>query len=243
MSSQPAARTPGAKRAGAGEHLFDLASINHIKGGPDYSSVEGGVVEGDRMIVALMRMPAGTGAETHSHPNEQWIYILEGTFEGRSKANRSRPSGHRGHVPANALHSGKATKDRDVCFHLQGCLAQSTRHQGCIERDMKRLAFALLWVSASRWGRPAARAQSAAQAWPTRPIRDSAVCAGHRRRRCVASGFPPAFDQLGQQIVVENRSGAGGTIGAAAVAKADPDSYTILGNRPRIPLRRRSIPT
>ena len=91
MSNQPAARTPGAKRAGPGEHLFDLASINHIKGGPDYSSVEGGGVEGDRMIVALMRMPAGTGAETHSHPNEQWIYILEGTFEERLKASHSQP--------------------------------------------------------------------------------------------------------------------------------------------------------
>src|SRR5215475_13870221 len=63
MSEQAtAARTPGAKRAGPGEYLFDLARVNHIKGGPDYSSVEGGVVEGDRMIVALMRMPAGTGA-------------------------------------------------------------------------------------------------------------------------------------------------------------------------------------
>ena len=41
------------------------------------------VREGDRMIVGLMRMPAGTGAEPHSHPNEQWIYILEGTFRAR----------------------------------------------------------------------------------------------------------------------------------------------------------------
>ena len=84
MSSHaPAARTPGATRAGAGEYLFDLAKLNKIKGGPDYSSVEGGCVEGDRMIVALMRMPAGTGAEPHSHPNEQWIYILEGTFKAK----------------------------------------------------------------------------------------------------------------------------------------------------------------
>src|SRR5690554_1744623 len=34
--------------------------------------------------------------------------------------------------------------------------------------------------------------------------------------------------ELGQQIVVENKTGAGGTIGAADVAKSGPDGYTIL---------------
>ena len=40
----------------------------------------------------------------------------------------------------------------------------------------------------------------------------------------------PLAQQLGQTIVVENRGGAGGTIGSAAVAKADPDGYTLLVN-------------
>jgi quercetin dioxygenase-like cupin family protein len=117
MSSQTAPRTPGAKRAGPGEHVFDLAKVNKIKGGPDYSSVEGGVVEGDRMIVALMRMPAGTGAQAHSHPNEQWIYILEGTFQARigDREIEAKP-GSVVYVPANAVHTGKATADGDVVF-------------------------------------------------------------------------------------------------------------------------------
>lgn len=36
--------------------------------------------------------------------------------------------------------------------------------------------------------------------------------------------------ELGQPIVIENRTGAGGTIGTAAVARAEPDGYTILAH-------------
>jgi len=112
-----AARTPGATRAGDGEFVFDLAKVNHILGGPDYSSANGACVEGDRMIVGLMRMPAGTGAEPHSHPNEQWIYLLEGTFQANvgGKKVEVKP-GSVLYIPANVVHSGKATSERDVVF-------------------------------------------------------------------------------------------------------------------------------
>ena len=117
MSSPAVARTPGAKRAGAGEYLFELTKLNPIKGGPAYSTAEGSCVEGDRMIVALMRMAAGTGAEPHSHPNEQWIYILEGTFRAKigDKAVEAKP-GSVLYIPADMVHSGKATADGDVVF-------------------------------------------------------------------------------------------------------------------------------
>jgi quercetin dioxygenase-like cupin family protein len=117
MSEAAVARTPGAKRAGPGEYLFDLAKVNHIMGGPDYSTANGACVEGDRMIVGLMRMPAGTGAEAHSHSNEQWIYILEGTFRAKigDREVEAKP-GSVLYIPSNTIHSGKATAERDVVF-------------------------------------------------------------------------------------------------------------------------------
>jgi quercetin dioxygenase-like cupin family protein len=111
------ARTPGAKRAGPGEYVFDLAKVNHILGGPDYSTANGACVEGDRMIVGLMWMPAGTGAEAHSHPNEQWIYILEGRFRATvGGQDVEAKAGSVLYIPSNVVHSGKATPDRDVVF-------------------------------------------------------------------------------------------------------------------------------
>ena len=58
MSNESVARTPGALRAGPGQHLFDLGTVNHLMGGPAYSTANGSCIEGDRMIVALMRMPS-----------------------------------------------------------------------------------------------------------------------------------------------------------------------------------------
>jgi quercetin dioxygenase-like cupin family protein len=111
------ARTPGAKRAGSGEYVFNLADVNHILGGPDYSTANGSCVEGDRMIVGLMRMPAGTGAEPHSHPNEQWIYILEGTFTATIGGKQiEAKAGSVVYVPADVMHSGKAGASADVVF-------------------------------------------------------------------------------------------------------------------------------
>jgi quercetin dioxygenase-like cupin family protein len=117
MSTQPAPRTPGATRAAPGQYVFDLASLQKIMGGPAYSTAHGPCVEGDRMIVGLMRMNAGTGAEPHSHPNEQWIYVLQGTFHANIGGQEfDVKPGSVVYIPANTIHAGKATPESDVVF-------------------------------------------------------------------------------------------------------------------------------
>jgi len=66
-----------------------------------------------------------------------------------------------------------------------------------------------------------------AQAYPSRPIRSIMTVAGGADivARLVAQGLTGA---LGQPVVVETQSGAGGAIGAEAVARAAPDGYTIM---------------
>ena len=68
-----------------------------------------------------------------------------------------------------------------------------------------------------------------AQSWPTKPVRAVVpVAAGSTTDIVPRVVLEQLSSQLGQSIIVENRSGAGGTIGSAFVAKADPDGYTML---------------
>jgi tripartite-type tricarboxylate transporter receptor subunit TctC len=66
-------------------------------------------------------------------------------------------------------------------------------------------------------------------AWPTKPIRTIVGFAAGGSTDVTARIIAQALsERLGQPVVVENRAGAGGNIGADAVAKADPDGYTLL---------------
>lgn len=68
-----------------------------------------------------------------------------------------------------------------------------------------------------------------AQTWPNRPIKLIVGFAAGGSTDVTARLIAQALsERLGQQVIVENRGGAGGNIGADAVAKADPDGYTLL---------------
>jgi tripartite-type tricarboxylate transporter receptor subunit TctC len=68
-----------------------------------------------------------------------------------------------------------------------------------------------------------------AETWPSRLIKVTIPFgAGSAADVVPRLVFDRLAAELGQAIVVENRAGAGGTIGTAAVVKADPDGYSIL---------------
>ena len=90
---------------------------------------------------------------------------------------------------------------------------------------MKPICLTLLPVL----GLGLATMEAAAETWPTKPLRAIVPFgAGSTTDIIPRVVFEQLSSQLGQSIVVENRTGAGGTIGTGFVAKADPDGYTVL---------------
>ncbi len=90
------------------------------------------------------------------------------------------------------------------------------------------LALSLLAVSTAR--------TALAQSWPDKPIRivvpfPAGAGVLDIMARLLAAHLGPAF---GQPIVIDNRPGAGGTIGADVVAKAPADGYTMLMGNPSL---------
>ncbi|HEY0202350.1 MAG TPA: tripartite tricarboxylate transporter substrate binding protein, partial [Burkholderiaceae bacterium] len=72
-----------------------------------------------------------------------------------------------------------------------------------------------------------------AQKFPSKPITLVVPFAPGGNLDVVARTLAPALERtLGQSVIVDNRAGAGGSIGAAFVARADPDGHIVLITTP-----------
>ncbi|HVE54482.1 MAG TPA: tripartite tricarboxylate transporter substrate-binding protein [Ramlibacter sp.] len=96
-----------------------------------------------------------------------------------------------------------------------------------------KAAAAVVLSMCALFAAPAAQAQ----AYPSRPIRMVVPFPAGGTTDIVARLVAQRMgENMGQPVTVENRAGAGGAIGADAVAKAPPDGYTILMHNLTFPL-------
>src|SRR4051794_36643845 len=84
-----------------------------------------------------------------------------------------------------------------------------------------RCAFGLLLTLVSL--------SAAAEGWPAKPIRLIVPFPAGGAVDTLARNIAPKWSEnLGQQIVIDTRTGAGGAVGTAIAAKSPPDGYTLL---------------
>ncbi len=86
---------------------------------------------------------------------------------------------------------------------------------------LRRATLGLLLAAAAPW--------AAAQAWPTKPVTIVVPFpAGGGTDAFARPLFAQMTKNLGKQFVIDNKGGAGGTVGASLAAKAAPDGYTFF---------------
>ncbi|MGZ8212107.1 MAG: cupin domain-containing protein [Burkholderiales bacterium] len=110
-------KTEGAIKGGQGTYQYNISKVKKVPAGTGYSTSHGGVVEGDRMLVGYIHKPRGTGSRMHSHPNEQFNLVVQGTLKGSVNGKRVlAPAGTLIYIPANAPHTLVSTPEEDVIF-------------------------------------------------------------------------------------------------------------------------------
>ena len=129
------------------------------------------------------------------------------------------------------LHAGRTRKISQSGNGQVGTSDQGSRHQhpgmSIDRRKLLRTGTAAGLLSAL----PApVRAQTQTQApWPTRFVRLIVPFAAGGANEAFARNLAARLSEIwGQQVVIENKPGAGGNIGADAAARAEPDGHTML---------------
>ena len=96
---------------------YTFNELEDIQHHPGISTGHGPTVTGERIVFGKRFMEKGTGAKPHSHPSEQFFFVLKGCIrawiEGEANEQILYP-GHLMHVPPNVVHSVKVVGDEDV---------------------------------------------------------------------------------------------------------------------------------
>jgi len=78
----------------------------------------GAAISGERMDFALIEKPPGTGSKNIHHPNEQFIYVLQGQMKCNvGDVEQIIGPGHAVHIPPNVTH-GNVTVGDETCLYI-----------------------------------------------------------------------------------------------------------------------------
>ena len=95
--------------------FYELDSIKPEFVTPKHSTAFGRLITGEQIEVGVLRYKAGEGANTHSHPHEQIIIVLEGrlqfTLDGETE---ELGPGQAVHIPPDVPHSVRMIEDSEV---------------------------------------------------------------------------------------------------------------------------------
>jgi tripartite-type tricarboxylate transporter receptor subunit TctC len=131
-------------------------------------------------------------------------------------------------------------RDDRALERFAGLRSNRVRHRGIageksiMTRHLRWLSAAMILVTGpgAAWG----------QSWPSRTIRAIVpLSAGSATDVVARTVLDQVSTQIGQSIIIENRTGAGNTIAMNLVAKSDPDGYTILVNSSAHTMKQKSI--
>jgi quercetin dioxygenase-like cupin family protein len=104
----------GAKR----QHFIDFEQLGKHTFNNNLTSADGQVVKGDTMFVGMITKKRGSGSQPHTHPFEQFNYVVKGALRACVDGEeRLVLPGGLIHIPANTVHTTVAGTDED-CMYL-----------------------------------------------------------------------------------------------------------------------------